>query len=88
MPCRVEHSGCCFIAIYGVTEAAVFRFVGSVNIELEKAGTANRILNVCPGSIRSTSFYEASTDAGGTKRPDACDGGQDDSPGNAAYFAL
>jgi hypothetical protein len=31
-------------------------------VELEKSGTANRILNVSPGSIRETSFYNGKTD--------------------------
>ena len=31
-------------------------FIESVNIELEKAGTDNRILNVSPGSLKGTRF--------------------------------
>ena len=34
----------------------------SVNVELEKAGYANRILNVSPGSIKGTGFSQGKTD--------------------------
>ena len=37
-------------------------FIESVNVELEKAGTTNRILNVSPGSIKGTSFNQGATD--------------------------
>ena len=37
-------------------------FIESVNVELVKSGTDNRILNVSPGSIRGTSFSEGKTD--------------------------
>ena len=43
-------------SVYGAAKAAVCRFVESVNVELEKAGSANRILNVAPGSIKGTRF--------------------------------
>ncbi len=43
-------------AVYSATKAAVCRFVESVNIELEKSGSKNRILNVSPGSINGTKF--------------------------------
>jgi glycerol-3-phosphate cytidylyltransferase len=49
-------------ALYSATKAAVFRFVESINIELEKEGTENRILNVCPGTLQGTSFYGGQTD--------------------------
>ncbi|MCR5820338.1 MAG: SDR family NAD(P)-dependent oxidoreductase [Bacteroidaceae bacterium] len=45
-----------FFAVYGATKAALKIFIESINVELEKAGTHNRILNVSPGSIRGTGF--------------------------------
>ena len=45
-----------FFAVYGATKAALKIFIESVNVELEKAGTRNRILNVSPGSIKGTGF--------------------------------
>ncbi|MCF0199230.1 MAG: SDR family oxidoreductase [Bacteroidaceae bacterium] len=50
-----------FFAVYGATKAALKIFIESVNVELEKAGTSNRILNVSPGSIRGTSFSKGPT---------------------------
>ena len=41
---------------YAASKAAVYRFVESVNIELEANDFANRILNVSPGSIEGTRF--------------------------------
>ena len=38
------------------SKAALCRFAESVNIELEVSGTANRILDVSPGSIKGTRF--------------------------------
>lgn len=43
-------------AVYAATKAALCRFAESVNIELEKNGAVNRILNVSPGSIKGTKF--------------------------------
>ena len=43
-------------AIYGATKAAICNGIESLNIELEQAGTINRILNVSPGSIEGTKF--------------------------------
>lgn len=51
-----------FFSLYGATKAALKVFIESVNVELEKAGTGNRILNVSPGSIKGTSFNQAQTD--------------------------
>lgn len=51
-----------FFAVYGATKAALKIFIESVNVELEKSGTQNRILNVSPGSIAGTSFNNAKTD--------------------------
>ena len=51
-----------FFSIYGATKAALKIFIESVNVELEKSGTTNRILNVSPGSIKGTSFNQGVTD--------------------------
>lgn len=51
-----------FFAVYGATKAALKIFIESVNIELVKAGTTNRILNVSPGTIKGTGFYAGKTD--------------------------
>ena len=45
-----------FFSVYGATKAALKIFIESVNVELEKAGSSNRILNVSPGSIKGTRF--------------------------------
>lgn len=49
------------ISVYSATKAAICRLVESLNIELETAGSANRILNVAPGSIKGTRFTGASS---------------------------
>ncbi len=51
-----------FFSIYGATKAALKIFIESVNVELTKAGTKNRILNVSPGAIKGTSFNGGKTD--------------------------
>lgn len=51
-----------FFSLYGATKAALKIFIESVNVELEKAGTTNRILNISPGSIKGTSFNQEQTD--------------------------
>lgn len=51
-----------FFAVYGATKAALKIFIESVNVELEKSGTTNRILNVSPGSIKGTSFNKGKTE--------------------------
>lgn len=56
-----------FFAVYGATKAALKIFIESVNVELEKSGTRNRILNVSPGSIKGTSFNQGKTDLSQTK---------------------
>jgi glycerol-3-phosphate cytidylyltransferase len=43
-------------AVYGASKAAVCKLIESINIELEKRGSINRILNVSPGSIGGTKF--------------------------------
>lgn len=50
-----------FFSLYGATKAALKIFIESVNVELEKSGTTNRILNVSPGSIKGTSFNRGET---------------------------
>ena len=45
-----------FFSVYGATKAALKIFIESVNVELGKAGSSNRILNVSPGSIKGTNF--------------------------------
>lgn len=51
-----------FFSLYGATKAALRIFIESVNVELEKAGSSNRILNISPGYIQGTSFYSGKTD--------------------------
>lgn len=51
-----------FFSVYGASKAALKIFIESVNVELEKSGTSNRILNVSPGSIKGTSFNHEKTD--------------------------
>lgn len=51
-----------FFSVYGASKAALKIFIESVNVELEKCGTTNRILNVSPGSIKGTSFNKGTTD--------------------------
>lgn len=43
-------------AVYAASKAAVCRLIESVNIELEVAGTPNRILNVSPASFKGSRF--------------------------------
>ncbi|MEC1760388.1 SDR family NAD(P)-dependent oxidoreductase [Schinkia azotoformans] len=43
-------------SVYGATKAALCKFIESINIELEKTGSPNRILNVSPGSVNGTKF--------------------------------
>ena len=40
-----------FYAVYGATKAALRSFIESVNVELSRADTPNRILNVSPGHV-------------------------------------
>ena len=56
-----------FFAVYGATKAALKIFIESVNVELEKNGSNNRILNVSPGSIKGTSFNNGKTDLSETE---------------------
>lgn len=54
-------------ALYGATKAAVCKMIESFNIELEMAGTKNRILNVSPGSIKGTKFNGGENDLNQTR---------------------
>lgn len=58
-------------SVYAASKAAVCRFAESVNIELEQAGIANRILNVSPGSIRGTRFNGGENDLAALEQPAA-----------------
>lgn len=51
-----------FFSVYAATKAALRVFIESVNVELLKAGSSNRILNVSPGSIKGTAFRQGTTD--------------------------
>ena len=51
-----------FTAVMGASKAALKIFIESVNVELEMAGTTNRILNISPGSIKGTAFYNGKND--------------------------
>ena len=48
-------------SVYSATKAAVSRFLESINSELSGQGFSNRILSVCPGSIKGTKFHGAAT---------------------------
>ncbi len=49
-------------SVYSATKASICKFIESVNIELEMKGSPNRILNVSPGSIKGTKFYNGAND--------------------------
>lgn len=51
-----------FFSVYAATKAALRIFIESVNVELIKSGSNNRILNVSPGKINGTSFYNKESD--------------------------
>ena len=51
-----------FFAVYGATKAALKIFIESVNVELKKNGSSNRVLNVSPGTLKGTSFTAGKTD--------------------------
>lgn len=44
-------------SVYAAAKAATVRLIESVNIELEVAGTPNRILDVSPASFKGSRFY-------------------------------
>lgn len=43
-------------SIYSSTKAALSKFIEAVNVELDVQGSANRVLEVSPGSVKGTSF--------------------------------
>lgn len=45
-----------FYAVYGATKAALRSFIESVNVELSRVPTVNRILNVSPGHFEGSQF--------------------------------
>lgn len=49
-------------ALYSATKGALCRAIEAMNIELEMAGSNNRILNVSPGSIKGTRFNGGEND--------------------------
>lgn len=49
-------------SVYAAAKAAIFRFVESINIELEVAGVQNRVLNVSPLSVPGTRFNGGEND--------------------------
>lgn len=51
-----------FFAVYGASKAALKIFIESLNVELLKSGTTNRILNVSPGSLKGTRFNGTKND--------------------------
>mgnify|MGYP003571323951 CR=1 FL=1 len=51
-----------FFSVYAATKAALKVFIESVNVELVKANSKNKILNVSPGSLKGTSFAGGQTD--------------------------
>lgn len=51
-----------FYSVYGATKAAICKFIESINVELYRSGTTNRVLNVSPGSIKGTRFNNGEND--------------------------
>ena len=51
-----------FFSVYAASKAALKIFIESVNVELLKSGVTNQIMNVSPGFIKGTSFYNGKTD--------------------------
>ena len=51
-----------FFAVYGATKAALKIFIESVNVELQKGGSKNVILNVSPGTVKGSAFYGKKND--------------------------
>jgi short-subunit dehydrogenase len=52
------------LSVYSATKAALSKFIEAVNVELDVQGSANRILEVSPGSLKGTSF------TGGVSHPE------------------
>lgn len=49
-------------SVYAASKAALFRFIESINIELEVNGTDNRILNISPASFQGSRFNGGSNE--------------------------
>lgn len=49
-------------SVYAAAKAGVVRLIESVNIELEVAGSSNRILDVSPSSFKGSRFYGGQND--------------------------
>ena len=54
-------------ALYSATKGAVCKAIEAINIELEMAGSPNRVLNVSPGSIKGTRFNGGPNDLSQTE---------------------
>ena len=52
---------------YSASKAALTKFIEALNIELEKANTQNRILEVSPGSLKGTKFNGGQNDLSKTQ---------------------
>lgn len=52
---------------YSASKAALSKFIEALNIELEKGGTDNRILEISPGSLKGTKFNGGNNDLSETK---------------------
>lgn len=51
-----------FFSVYGASKMGLCGFVENINIELERCGSQNRILDVSPGSVKGTNFSGAGND--------------------------
>lgn len=49
-------------SVYAAAKAAIFRFIESINIELQVAGVQNKVLNVSPLSVQGTRFSGGEND--------------------------
>lgn len=54
-------------SVYAAAKAGIVRLIESVNIELEVAGTQNRILDISPSSFKGSTFYGGDNDLTVTK---------------------
>ena len=57
-----------FFSVYAATKASLKIFIESVNVELEKSNSTNKILNISPGSIKGTGFSGGTTNLDETKQ--------------------
>lgn len=48
-------------SVYSATKSCISSYIQSVNVELEKLGTKNRITEIAPGYIEGTGFYKKQT---------------------------